>query len=95
MELLVPIALIAAGGFILGAVVGRWFIVAVAALPWPVGLIGTWIGLWGNGLDHDTARWFIVTVVGLYALAGAVGATVGVLARKRYGKRHRLSPRRA
>ena len=95
MTVLAVVLLTGLAAFVAGAAVGRWFIVAVAALGWPLWALGIWVGAWGYGFGHETEGWVIVTVVALYACGAAAGAVLGVRARQLYEDRRRPSLRSA
>ena len=81
---LTAVAVTAVVAFAVGAAVGRWFSVGLAALAWPVWAVGIWVGAWGYGFGQETEGWVIVIAVDLLATAAAVSAAVGVLARRRH-----------
>jgi hypothetical protein len=74
--------LILAVGFVVGALVGRWWVLAPVAVGYPFVVFGVWAGWWGNGLSRDDTTGFIVAIVVLITLFALVGAVVGVLARR-------------
>ena len=95
MTVLAAVLLTGLAAFVVGAAVGRWFIVAVSALAWPLWALGIWVGAWGYGFGHETEGWVIVTVVALYACGATAGAALGVRARQLYEARRRPSLRSA
>jgi len=82
LTVLAAVVLTGLVAFAVGVLVGRWFIVAVAALAWPVWALGIWFGAWGYGFGRETEGWIIVTVVALYAAGAAAGASLGVRSRQ-------------
>ena len=60
----------------IGLIVGRWFVVPVLTLLWPVYLLGVWQGAWGHGFG-DEWQWVFV-----FSAASFAGSTAGVVARR-------------
>jgi hypothetical protein len=78
----VAVGLVAA---VLGVLVGRWWMLIVAACVWPLFFSGLHAGWWGSGVGES---WAVALV--LLILISIVGAALGVVAARILAPRRRF-----
>lgn len=70
-----------AAPFLLGTVIGRWWVLLMPGLMWALWFHGLTTGWWGYGMGD---AW--QAALGVDCMAGALAASLGILMRRRAGR---------